>query len=198
MKSETPTAAGKRVRKGKATHLGSCQVCGAVQKLPEGVLAKHGYTTKWGCFDGVCTGSGYRPFEEAYDRIQLAVDHAKETVVACQKQIETLNGPITSNKAPFEDYDSTRLFGGYYETEVTVTLDEKGYIWLQDVYRQDRKHPGLRYSLHGSVEEVIRKLNGQRVQRIGKRVAELERYIVWQERRIREWKPGELQPVEAA
>ena len=43
----------------KATHDGECQLCGRMQKLPDGRLAKHGYTTRWGFFQGVCPGYAF-------------------------------------------------------------------------------------------------------------------------------------------
>src|SRR5262245_3379925 len=61
----------------KATHFGTCQICGAVQKLPGGKLAKHGYTvSQWGFFAGTCSGSDHKPFETHTDRIALAIEQA--------------------------------------------------------------------------------------------------------------------------
>jgi len=48
----------------KATHTGTCQVCGREQALPGGMLAKHGYTVDDGYFRGTCPGSTYAPLEQ--------------------------------------------------------------------------------------------------------------------------------------
>jgi len=48
----------------KSTHNGTCQVCGALQALPRGVLAKHGYDVKFHYFHGVCPGAGHLPLEQ--------------------------------------------------------------------------------------------------------------------------------------
>lgn len=48
----------------KATHVGTCQICGCVQKLPGGVLARHGYTLEYGFQNGTCSGSQNLPFEQ--------------------------------------------------------------------------------------------------------------------------------------
>jgi len=48
----------------KATHVGTCQVCGSSQMLPAGVLSKHGYTVDGGFFNGVCPGAGHAPLEQ--------------------------------------------------------------------------------------------------------------------------------------
>lgn len=55
-----PTAPSPRA----ATHDGTCQICGARQRLPGGLLAKHGYDVQHGFFNGVCIGSDHAPFEE--------------------------------------------------------------------------------------------------------------------------------------
>ena len=47
----------------KATHVGECQLCGHIQKLPGGALSIHGYTKRWGFFSGSCPGSRHLPFE---------------------------------------------------------------------------------------------------------------------------------------
>lgn len=47
-----------------ATHTGTCQVCGARQMLPYGVLAKHGYKVKFNIFVGVCPGADRKPLEQ--------------------------------------------------------------------------------------------------------------------------------------
>lgn len=47
----------------QATHNGTCQVCGREQALPEGVLAKHGYTVEHHFFEGVCPGAACLPLE---------------------------------------------------------------------------------------------------------------------------------------
>jgi len=50
-----------------ATHYGSCQLCGSLQKAPGGYLAKHGYDVKYGFFNGVCRGSNELPYEVSCD-----------------------------------------------------------------------------------------------------------------------------------
>lgn len=49
----------------KATHRGTCQVCGRVQAVDpiKSLLAKHGYTVDWGYFHGVCRGADIKPLE---------------------------------------------------------------------------------------------------------------------------------------
>ena len=73
----------------KATHYGTCQVCGRNQKAPNGLVAKHGYTVDGGFFNGVCFGSDELPFEQ--DRTVLGT------------QIERLTKNIKHRKVHLED-----------------------------------------------------------------------------------------------
>jgi hypothetical protein len=69
--------------KNKATHIGTCQLCGCTQMLPNGRLAKHGYTVEYGWgFSGTCIGSGELPFE-------VSKDFIVKVVADTQKQIDT-------------------------------------------------------------------------------------------------------------
>jgi hypothetical protein len=48
-----------------STHTGICQACGRRQAvhIKTGMIAKHGYTTEYGFFNGVCGGSDRPPLE---------------------------------------------------------------------------------------------------------------------------------------
>ena len=49
----------------KATHNGTCQICGNEQAVTaKGYIAKHGYTVEFGYFEGTCPGSGELPLEK--------------------------------------------------------------------------------------------------------------------------------------
>jgi hypothetical protein len=71
----------------KATKIGTCQICGSVQKLPNDRLAKHGYTVEYGWgFNGVCNGSGKLPFE-------TSKEYAEETLSCAKTRLENLVAP---------------------------------------------------------------------------------------------------------
>lgn len=180
----------------KATHRGTCQVCGRLQKLPQGVLSQHGYTKKWGFFQGTCPGAHYRPFEIAFDRVQDSIDRTNAQIQNLYSLVTTLKGPIDSNEAPFHKYD--KWLGGYTESIVIVSR-ENGVIKLTE-----KNHPtdkpatfwwGNTYGCFGTVEEAIRKLRDQRITRIENDIKRRDEYVKWQERRVREWKPETLTPV---
>jgi len=71
----------------KATQIGTCQICGSAQKLPNGRLAKHGYTVEYGWgFNGVCNGSGKLPFE-------ISKEYAEESLSCSKTRLENLVAP---------------------------------------------------------------------------------------------------------
>lgn len=49
----------------ETTYTGICQACGRRQAIhvKSGLIAKHGYTTDWGFFNGTCQGSDHAPLE---------------------------------------------------------------------------------------------------------------------------------------
>lgn len=74
----------------QATHLGTCQICGAVHKVGKrsGRIAKHGYRVgrsaySLGRFHGECEGSHYPPLERNCDLLQR---HIRQL----ERQLETL------------------------------------------------------------------------------------------------------------
>jgi hypothetical protein len=71
--------------KDRATHQGHCQACGRIQRLPLGILAKHGYTVDWGFFNGVCCGSDRKPLESDKS-VSESIIKALRTVVAPKAQ----------------------------------------------------------------------------------------------------------------
>jgi hypothetical protein len=68
--------------KTKATHYGTCQLCGSLQKLPDGVLANHGYQVDWHQFHGICHGAGHPPFEQSKDFAEAQLKRSEEYLAA--------------------------------------------------------------------------------------------------------------------
>jgi len=63
----------------KATAKGTCQICGRVQKLPNGKVAKHGYQVV-GEFHGTCEGSDHLPLEVSYQQLPSAIAKAQQNI----------------------------------------------------------------------------------------------------------------------
>lgn len=185
----------------KATHLGTCQICGAEQKLPGNVLAKHGYTKRWGFFSGTCAGSHYLPFEVSTDRIAQGIASARQRIEGIEDAIATLNAAPVTDRAPFHHYETYGQLGsGRYEREAIISHNEQGHIVITVLVSETAKsvYPGSRYGYFtASVAEVVDTLRRERVVRYNKTKGELESYIKWQQKRIADWKPAERKPVSA-
>jgi len=79
----------------KATHIGTCQICGAAHKVVRGGIAKHGYTVG-GYYRGVCDGSDAAPYERGTGALELfmewlasrGVEATDKTMVDMARRIE--------------------------------------------------------------------------------------------------------------
>jgi len=184
----------KRVITTKAVYFGTCQICGALQKLPKGRLSKHGYTKEWGFFNGMCAGAENKPFE-------LSKDLIEGIIIAVKTQIQNLELEITkvqsdtSNVVPFREYRSGNglVRSGYYWTTATVT-EENGSLTI--TLADGKKFPGSRYGYY-KLDSALDRLRLRRVEDIKATIKQRREYIQWQEGRIRDWvaRPGELIPV---
>ena len=109
----------------KATQIGTCQICGSVQKLPNGRLAKHGYTVEYGWgFNGVCNGSGRLPFEISKEYAESALASSKtslENLVTPSEELEygvswrNINSPSLTEaqrtlKIQWNEYNQTKRY----------------------------------------------------------------------------------------
>ena len=193
--------------KAKATHSGECQKCGASQKLPSSVLAKHGYNVTWGFFNGVCGGSGHDPFEVSCDLIKDYIEQAKTSLAVVTAEIETLLKPATEPKGWYHEWQKAeqRRFGSgkYVWRQVilraeTVTRDDNfSYVkfFYTDCEGKEVPFTSLPYELK-TAEEAATYLNQGyiKVQLIPlhKQIAS---YIKWQEHRVATWKPGVLEAI---
>lgn len=189
-----------------ATHSGTCQACGRLQKLPGGVLSKHGYTVESGFFSGVCRGSGYLPFEVSYDQV------ARYTAEA-QAERNYLASVQAAHRASVENVVQVHVFvkstrkGSVYTWHTTeVKAEDKGKYTSFTVNVPDWRtgktiDRGVRdfgVDYHAdTIEKVIAALHEIRAASYDWPIATLDRYIAWQTARIATWKPGALFPVGA-
>lgn len=188
----------------KATHVGTCQVCGREQKLPEGRLSKHGYSVQWGFFDGVCDGAHHLPFEQSKDLIERAIQRALDKVEDLKCQIALLRQPATEARATCHVYRGHQECRGRWE--------KPGYIWVSGKIEAREPRHGLRfvvigddgrewyihvYREHGSPSELDAATynNGQYADNLDRLIAQLTDYVAWQRKRIKDWAPQELKPI---
>ena len=171
----------------KATHKGTCQVCGSVQKLPNGRLSKHGYTTRFSFFEGVCAGAGELPFEQSIDLIQGYIDDSRDCV-------ETLHAELA---------DPTYYINSYYHRG-TGRMDKSEYrsvhvpVDVEDAGKFNRacssvivngvQYPAQNNYPAGFVNQLISTTTYSHTRLI----KQLNEYIEWQEGRITDWTPTDL------
>ena len=188
----------------KATHSGTCQICGNFQKLPKGRLSNHGYTVQWGFFSGTCQGAYGKPFEESTDLIEAVVEDCKKKVLIIKELIKTIKEATgTSATAHHYTRGTYGCTGGYSWKKVElisapIRKDSK-YIShkMYKVEGDEKMHEAdTNMEYPKSPEEAAKVVNEIYINhKLLKDIADLERYIAWQEERIANWKPGKLVPV---
>ena len=96
----------------RATHMGECQICHNMQKLPKGKMSIHGYTRQFGWFQGKCAGSGHLPLEQSCDLIQWSIDATKASIVRYEDVIQKAE-------------NSTDTY--YYKKQINPKTEERVY-----------------------------------------------------------------------
>ena len=190
---------GNRTARPKATHRGRCQACDSKQKLPAGVLALHGYTTRWGFFSGTCPGSGHMPFEQSTDLIARCIADARREADTLRAEADAAEANRDPEKVWVRAYYSGAGRGdsGYRWTQTRLTPDPVHGV----VYR----HPGdarparsermACFPGHG-IAAAVRSCAIDRAVYLRKEAARRDDYADWQAARIADWKPAELTPVD--
>ncbi len=194
----------------KATHQGSCQICGREQKLPKGRLSLHGYTTRWGFFNGICSGSKELPFEQSIDLID-------QRIAECELEIMTLSARSAELKAGVVDGTKAMVHARVYRNRY-----EADYVWqnveivLEPSYFSDSRNAQMYHATYlgetrTGEKKMLAALNNENfpnlyeaqvhlntnyaVYRLDAHVKQLQQYITWQRERIANWKPTPLKEV---
>jgi hypothetical protein len=194
----------------KATHFGTCQVCRAVQKLPNGKLAKHGYTTRYGFFSGTCFGSDFLPLEISCELVKVAKKRALDRARDLREQAADYRAL---------DYSDVTTAWVYVYRPAQSRYEQSGYRWEQQEIEAETKHysDGEAYTIfyrvtpkgrnridtysmdHATtVAEMARTLNEKYVREcLEKTAVQAEIYAKSCDEIIKNWKPAELQPIAA-
>jgi hypothetical protein len=130
-----------------ATHNGTCQACGRVQAIrANGLLAKHGYTTEYGFFNGTCSGSDHPPLELQTGHNEQVVIRLREWADAQQAKAE---GEIL--QVPVTKY----VPGHGSRTKTTVWVDQAAYEADRDLYgRWEHAVESFRRQLRGKASQA--------------------------------------------
>jgi hypothetical protein len=203
----------------KATHSGTCQICGSLQKLPGGVLSKHGYTTRFGFFEGVCSGSGSLPFELSCDLIEDSIALQRKTALERRHQAADYRAEPwgeTHNVVKLRVYDGRRTHysnPGYVWVNATITAetktsrhDDDSWLEFTATFRllNADKDTTQRVDAYGAayprtLATVLAYEADKWAKSLEQQASQREEYANWQQERIRNWKaePSKLVPVKA-
>ena len=189
--------------KAKATHFGHCQVCGNKQKLPGGRLSLPGYeVSQWGFFNGVCNGARNLPFEQDISLIESSIRWAQER----QASLEELAAKTRASRETvwvheyIPSYRNGRrtVYSSYewreFDVSDLVELSDWQVRWTGKDGKVKDSHLYMSYE-EGANRDPIIHLNEARAKAYDQTVEEVKRYIRWQQERIQDWKPTELEPV---
>jgi len=167
-----------------ATHKGTCQICGSVQKLPNGKIAKHGYSVKYSMFIGTCKGSGGLPLEVSNDLIIKSIAIANEMIQGLQANIQSL---VSGEKAAYIHIDGKNRQA--IMADWSVENGDEGYQVKQSWVGYTMKPAHFRKVTNKETnnESPIRFFEGQ--------ISELNSFIASQETKLAEWSQQELKSI---
>lgn len=199
----------------KATHYGTCQICGAEQKLPSGRLSKHGYTVDFGFFNGVCNGAHGQPFEKSTDLIEKTVARVKthrENLIAEIEELKNTTAFVWVNVyyrgtasrlsgyrwEKFERADIlletyNERFPDAYVIPQGLKDDEKASLKARG--RNARGNHHLSQFSGDTLDEKIVIENASYIRVLEAQVKKSDDYIAWQEKRVAEWVEQDLAPI---
>lgn len=158
---------------------GSCQVCEKVHKINEhGVLAKHGYRVRFGFFEGVCPGSGEKPYE-------LSCEFLRKHIVNVSQGIEKLNIVLeTLSENTTESY--LRLYSnGHHHWSKGQVVEVDGDFYFDN----GSSRVCLRtYQVYAqSVVDAVKILNKIKSKSVAQQIRQTSRYIEYQQKRVDLW-----------
>jgi hypothetical protein len=180
----------------KATHFGTCQLCGRQQKLPGGRLSNHGYTVEWSMFQGICPGSHGLPFEQSIDLIERAITTAENNAHDLRMQADaTEQLTETFWMAEWEPakFAGRHTIPGRYVWRIYLAehMSDDGVFYTDGAGK--RKRHAL-YGPHGKTDTIVA-ANAKRAEAYRKDAEAHTRYAEWQKARIANWKPSTLKEV---
>lgn len=203
----------------KATHSGHCQVCGCSQKLPNGVMSKHGYTVEYGWFNGVCPGAGQLPYEQSCEMVKRSIVMATEHKDRLAKEAdELLAGKLAEGTKAWKNvyigsrfcryrWEEVTLIGERHEYEydprnldervadVPCVMQKRVYFTFSYVAFDGKTHKECVGTNADSVDARRLVMNADYARYLQGVVKSQEGYIATQQRRVNEWKLADLTPV---
>lgn len=181
----------------KATHIGSCQICGREQKLPSNAMSLHGYTVNWGFFNGTCTGSRYLPFEQSKNLIEEAIKNVTAQHARLTSQVADLRANTEPTHIQVSYYDRNTYRHIAATVEVSAVYPELS-SWRAKVTDPHGREFTAHVAGYGptTAEQAAHYSNTQLAAKLEREELEsMKFYIEWQTLRIKEWTVRELKKV---
>lgn len=124
---------------------GICQVCGHEQAIVNGKMAKHGYTVKFGFFNGVCAGEHFAP-------IQHSTEEAERIIAKCSE--EAGKSDEAADKMQAGKIHPLYVKRGFGKNEEQIKFEE-AEIWEQRRAREamiwNLRSEARQYRAHGDM-----------------------------------------------
>lgn len=176
----------------KAEWKGECQICGRRQMLPGGLnnrplLSLHGYTTRWGFFNGVCPGSREVPYEQSCDLLPPRILAVEADIVRLSKWELEVRAAKTVVWVREWVKPTGHLPSQYIWREIPIgEMVEIGYTtrWTGKDGQEQRANVYGKYDRDSAIAE----LNGKRADDIHRIVKQHRDYRTWAIDRVKLWK----------
>lgn len=183
----------------KATHNGQCQICGRLQALPGGRLAKHGYTVDYGFFNGICAGTGHLPFEQDISLIEGIIAQVSAQAAALRAEAAARETATDPADVYYNDYGPYGHRGKdcYHVVRGRVEMTEGTYqraAFVHEYQGKRRVHDNIAGGY--TIAALVKQLNEQHAWRLNGAAKQAEEYVRWQQSRIKNWQPQPLTPRE--
>jgi hypothetical protein len=175
--------------------MGTCQWCGSPQKLPGGVLAKHGYTVHNGWFQGTCLGSGTSPYEESCALIAQSITWARARRAQVVSGIDGVRALDPSGNEGWEHLYhpelSSRTRGCVYLWEFGRYEAKGEGAYFHDFVVGEKRHTTNPDRLASKVSQG----NQAYIVHLQHQIVEIDAYVAHQQRRLEAWTPKPLTPI---
>jgi hypothetical protein len=183
----------------KHTHRGTCQWCNAVQAINGGTVAKHGYTVRWGFFEGVCTGSKDEPLQVSCELVKKSIVWAQDKKALVLKQIEALKADtsLVARREVFDRQNRKHVTVNCTFGQTLVTVREHSYWRVSCSFTLNGVDCTVQAAVYegSTAAEAAAKARATEIQTLAARVASIESYIAFQQQVVDAWAPSELFPV---
>lgn len=189
-----------------AVNYGRCQACDRLQKLPNDVLAKHGYqVAMYGYFAGVCKGSAHSPYEEDCSWIKnFLIPQAQAEEKRLIEFVSELRLHVTEPKGWHLVYT---IMGSIWNRLDVLGAPEHKYPVIKTgitKYNPSGVEPCHRFTWLPNIYEatpealliVAQAMNEHYAKHVEQyEIRRIRRYIEWQQARVANWKVRPLMPV---